>query len=227
MQFPGFETWLKSAFQPQDGYFKDRMISLGEWFLNTGATLPASGNVSRQASATNLFALVWGPSSAASDTAVWSGAVPFDFKPSVSTTGDRSAIILRVKARVVDSGANPANTDLAIRLTGHIHNSTFSAAGVESDGDTSLVALTAQDATLTADVAATSEEASRWYSLSITSALTAAQLAALTPGATLVLRLGPNKAPGTGLSIEVQETVLIYRGHASTPFRWLRDLITF
>lgn len=227
MQFHGLETWLKSAFQPQDGYFKDRIISLGEWFLNTGATLPASGNVSRQASATNLFALVWGPSSAASDTAVWSGAVPVDFKPSVSATGDRSALILRVKARVIDAGSNPSNTDLAIRLTGHIHNSNFSATGVESNGDTSIVAFTAQDAVLAADVAAASEEASRWYSLNVCAGLTAAQLAALTPGATLVLRLGPNEAPGTGLSVEVQETVLIYRGHATSPLRWLRELITF
>lgn len=227
MQFHGLETWLKSAFQPQDGYQKARPISLAEWTLNTGAVLAASGNVSRQASATNLYALVWGASAANTDTAVFSCCVPIDWKPSVSATGDRSALILRVKARVVDAASNPSNTDLALRLTGHIHNSTITPAGVESDGETSITAITEQLATLGADVAAATEEAFRWYSLNITAGLTAAQLAALTPGATLVLRLGVNEAPGTGLSVEACETMLVYRGHVTSALRWLRELVNF
>lgn len=227
MQFHGFETWLKSAFQPQDGYQKFRPISLAEWTLNTGAVLTASGNVSRQAVATDLYGLVWGASAANTDTAVFSCCVPMDYKPSVSQTGDRSALILRVKARVVDAASNPSNTDLALRLTGHIHNSAFSAEGVESNGDTSNTAISEQLATLGTDVAAATEEAFRWYNLNIAAGLTAAQLAALTPGATLVLRLGVNEAPGTGLSVEACETMLVYRGHAASPFRWLRELVNF
>lgn len=223
-QFDAFATYDYVA---ELGFTKCVAIPLTAWVLAAGTPpIAATTNiVGVGAVATTLIGHIWDSGADGSDTLLLPWTLPSDFYRGGTQAGMKTALILRVKARKRDVDLTNTTATLALTLDAYWHNSNLSrSAFTETDGDTTVNHLTAviTTAALPAPVAAASEEAFRWYEFDIGAAMTDAQRAALTPGATMQLLLSPSTTVGGNDFIEAVGYEILYRGHlvpADKPYR--------
>ena len=221
-----FDPYATQHYTPDDGYFHSAALPLNSWIWNDNGTLKAQaiaagGTVGFAYASTSLVCVKWGATADATQKLGRNVTVPQDYRRDVGRTGKKSQLIVRFKVRKLDAGGATDNTDLALLCQCAMHNPAITDAGVESDGDTSVGTLStvATAATLAgalvlpAMAVAASEEKFRVMQFNLSNAMSATQLAALVPGASLTLSIYPNEAVGTSLAVEVMDIELIYSGH--------------
>lgn len=222
----GYDEKMQLRYTGQGGMYGREALALQAGVWNDNGTLKdwalgTTGTVGFKLITTTMLGLQWEATADQTDRWYYPWQVPFDYKRDGGETGKKSRIVLRVKARKVDAASGATdNTDLALTVQAFWHNSAFSSSdGSESAGDTAVNTLTtAVSNTLNALASSGDEDADpenfRWYNFDITGAMSAAQLAALTPGATMTFSLYPNEAPGTGIAVDVLAIEVVYTRHA-------------
>ncbi|MBK8168376.1 MAG: hypothetical protein IPK64_20700 [bacterium] len=232
-----FDAFLRMDYRGEKGFLGRQPISIGDFVHNDNGTLGnmpvvASGKVGLAFASTTQLCLQWDDTADATQAAVLGLAVPSDFRRDSGITGERSALFLVARVRKLDgTGSATDNTDLALNATMAWHNPSITDAGVESDGDTAMNALTttavftdlAGSAVLPAKAAAGSEEKFRTFIADLSAGMSSAQLAALRQGAALTISLAPNETVGTDLYIEACGFELLYSRHMTPVERFLRD----
>ncbi len=213
------ENVLRNAIKTERGVWKHIDLPLAAWTLGSGVVLAATttGTVGNAAAVTtapnNLAAITWEATATTSDICGTSIVLPPDFRAQVSAKTPN--LILYVRARLMDAGSN-ANADLALTAQCFWHKTADTALSTLASAVSNTVGAT--------DYAAAAEEGFTLYKFDLTAAMSAAQLAALGPLDTFQIRLAPNEAIGTGLTLEVIGTFLMYEGHASVPASVLSTL---
>jgi hypothetical protein len=236
-----FDAWVMNKYAPgsPSGFYRRERFDLMSFIWDDNGTLKAlaastTGTVGFKyvtggTNATDkIMGLVWNASADQTDILVKDWALPTTWKKDGGAAGSRSKIILAAKVRKLDaSGSASDNADLALLAQASWHNSNLSASeNTESDGDSTInnlgtlatpVPVTfetlAGAAVIPTDAVADSEAAFRWMFADITAGMTAAQLAALKPGATMTFKIYPNEAIGTNLALEVVEIAVICLEH--------------
>lgn len=232
-----FDSWARNHYVGDIGYTGLAELPVGSWIHDDGGTLKqlaavASGKVGLAYASSGLLCLNWDDTADANQKVVRDWTVPLDYRSDTGKTGERSAILLVLRVRKLDStGSASDNDDLKLAVTASWHNPAVTNSGSESDGDTAINTLAssvnpetlAGSSLIPTDAAATAEESFRYMVADITEGMTAAQLKALVPGASLTLGIGPNEAIGTDLALEVVSPCVIYTRHLQPSNRYFRD----
>lgn len=237
-----FDSWAMTHYKATKGYYGREPLPLMAGLWDDNGTLKAlaingAGTVGFKYLAggsgltDDIVGLVWGATADSTDSWVYPWTLPHNYRRDTGS-GGRSAVILRVKCRKLDLGGATDNADLELNCMASWHNSTLSeTAATESDGDTAFNVLAAvvkgttlAGATiLPAMAVADSEAAFRWIEFDITGGMTATQLAALKPGATMTFKLFPHEAVGTSLNVEVSDIEVVYTRHLMPTNKFRRD----
>lgn len=120
---------LQLEYADDYGLMRHQDIDLARFRTGAGLTLPATGAgiVGVGAIATNLSGIVWDAAADAGDTIRLPWTVPSDYRQDTGKQGDRSAIILALRMRKIDTGANPDNATLSMDTMAYWQNPAYAA----------------------------------------------------------------------------------------------------
>jgi len=230
-----FDMWVRAGYKAQGGFYgREALPMMACLWDDVGTAIKALAKTTTDTlgfdyitggsgKTDDMVGLVWHGGADNADVLVIPWMVPHDYVRDTGRTGNRSKIIVRAKVRkVIASGSPTDNDNLEFHAQASWHSSSINVdTGAESDGDTTIEVLdavvkgkTIAGATVVpAMAAADSEAAFRWMQWDITAAMSAAQIAALKPGASMTFKLFPHEAVGTNLKLEVAALEVVYTRH--------------
>lgn len=190
------------------GYRDYVPLPLSAWTETAGTAVDGSGAIART---TGDFGYVIRLAAAFTTTDILKhhSCLPMNFKHYKRSTAEGPYLRLKVKYRMLDvanagAGGATANADLALTCSLLFH-------GV---ADTAVTTVAADNVVIGAtDYIAGAEQGAAWAEFDMIDNMTAAEKAALDPGASFAIHLSTNEAVGTDLAVELLAFQLVMDKH--------------
>lgn len=209
---------------PDIGWPRCLPIPLNAFTLTDGAALGAiSSNALGLVVKNSQLVMRFAAAATTTDIAKLSIPLPSDYAKYVNDNpGYRTRPVLAVRAKKTDvTGSATDNDNLALTMNVAWNNPVFTSSA-ESDGDTATNTMATAvsnelDDIVAADGADANPENTRLYLFKFagntTGGMTAAQIRALQPGASMTISLAPHETVGSNLAIDVYSVELWYPGN--------------